>query len=436
MHEFFTFLGINYSASMFCKIVLIINFIIMVLFTLFYLSQNVFLILGLFFKNKRYKSIDKLNRFGYIICAHNEENVIEGLIDSIKKQDYPAELIHIFVVCDNCSDQTKNIVTNLGCNVIERFNTEKIGKGYALDYGIKDILNNYSDLNIDAFLIFDADNLLSKDYTSKMNDAYNSGLKVCTSFRGSKNFAYNTCTATAAMTFLRECQIVHKGRSLLNIGTYVSGTGFYVAYEILKENNGWPYQSLIEDIEFSCDCAIKNIKIGYQSEAIFYDEQPTTLKDTIKQRLRWCRGNHQCFLKYSLKLIKGLFKKGAITRYEMLIHTTPMPALLFIWTFVFSILLGINAKVYNLSFNEFLNSGIVSVLYYFIFAIGLSFIHGIVALFKSRKKMKCNFFKQILYIILFPFYMMLLLIISVIALFKKVRWEKIQHKCVKTIDEM
>ena len=436
MANILKFFNIPDTATTFGQVLLIINAIIFIIVSLFYLSQNFFSILGLLCRPKRFKKSDKINKFGFIICAHDEEGVLKNLIDSINKQDYPEDAMEIFVVCDNCTDRTKEIALENGCHVIERNNLEKIGKCYALDYASKIILDKYEYLNIDAFMVFDADNLLDVNYTKCMNDAYNANVKVCTSFRNSKNFAQNITSAASGMMFLRECQIIHKGRSIMNIGTYISGTGFMIRKDVLRDLNGWPFETLIEDIEFSIYCANNGIKIGYCPDAIFYDEQPTTLKDYFIQRLRWCKGNHQCHFKYSWSLFKNIFKRRSLACAEMFIHVSTLPALLFLWILAFTGLLGINALIYDLSFTEFLQSGLKEVLKYFAFGLGMSFVHGVVAMIRTNKKVKCNFFKRIIYCLVFPIYMMILLFTSVLALFVKVSWKKTPHNCDIAIDEI
>ena len=424
------------TATPFGKVLLIINAIIFLLVPLLYLTQNLFSFIGLFFKPKRFKETDKLNKYGFIICAHDEEEVLNNLIDSIKIQDYPKDLIEIFVICDNCVDGTKQIALDNGCHVIERNNLEKIGKCYALDYGIKEIINKYSELNIDSFFVFDADNLLDVNYTKKMNDAYNSNVEVCTSFRNSKNFARNSVSACSGMMFLRECQIIHKGRSLVGAGTYISGTGFMVSNKILTDLNGWPFETLIEDIEFSIYCANNGIKIGYCPDAVFYDEQPVRLKDYFIQRLRWCRGNHQCWIKYTGSLIKNMFKKKSFTCSGMLIHITPFPAFLFLWILLYVGLLGVNALVYDLTFMEFLKSGLIHALSHFLFGIAMSLFHGFVLIVRSRKQIKCNGLKLFIYWLLFPIYMVILLLASVLSLFIRVSWKRTPHDCNISIEEV
>ena len=417
-------------------IINIICFIIMSLFPVLYLSQNIFAIIGLFFKARKYRKASKLHTFGYLICAHDEEEVIANLIHSINNQDYPKELMHIFVACDNCSDHTVEIAKSLGCHIIERKDRSKVGKCYILDYAIKEILSNYKHLDIEAFFVFDADNLLSKDYTLKMNDVFDTGFEVAASFRNSKNFKKNILTSGAGFTFLRECEVVHKGRSLCNVGTYVSGTGFYVSKQVLEKMNGWPFDSLIEDIEFSIYCANNNIKIGYHKDAIFYDEQPDNLKDSYFQRLRWCRGNHQCFVRHGWSLIKGLFKNRNFACFEMFTHTAPIPAITFIWAIIYLVLLSINALINNLGFVQFLNTGVLNVVWYFVGVYIMGIFHAFVVIVHNYKRIDCNKFLLIVYGLLFPIYMFMLLVISVISMFVKVKWKKIKHSDSITIEEI
>lgn len=93
--------------------------------------------------------------------------------------------------------------------------------------------------------------------------------------------------------------------------------------------NGWNYHTLTEDIEFSADCAYKGIKIGYVYDAVFFDEQPTKLGDSIKQRLRWCKGNNQVFGRFGGKLLGGMFKRftfqnGVCLHIQFLSQQSPL----------------------------------------------------------------------------------------------------------------
>lgn len=75
-----------------------------------------------------------LHKYAVLIAARNEEAVISHLIESINRQTYPSDLIKIFVIADNCTDNTAALAKASGAEVWERFNRHLIGKGYAIDF--------------------------------------------------------------------------------------------------------------------------------------------------------------------------------------------------------------------------------------------------------------------------------------------------------------
>ncbi len=123
-----------------------------------------------------------------LIAARNESMVIGNLIRSIQNQTYPGKLVDIFVVADNCTDDTAGIARQLGAMVYERFNKQEVGKGYALDFAFRRIAQDYGNDYHDAFFVFDADNLLDPHYIDEMNVVFSQGYQIITSYRNSKNY--------------------------------------------------------------------------------------------------------------------------------------------------------------------------------------------------------------------------------------------------------
>ena len=427
------FMQIDYETIK--NIVLVITKVITIFIAVFYLYQYLYPFLGFILKNRKYKQALKYHNYGYIICAHDEQEVIGQLIDSINKQNYPNELMHVFVVADNCNDKTAEIAKLHGATVFERFSPKK-GKCYALDFAIKEINNKYSDLNIEAFFIFDADNLVHKDFTKKMNDMYDSGIEVGCGFRNSKNYDDNWITAGSSMTFIREAELIHKTRARLHIGTYVSGTGFYVSKKVLEKTNGWPFETLVEDIEFSVFCAMNKITIGYCSDAEFFDEQPTTLKGVCNQRLRWCKGTHQCFYKYWYKLILAIFKNRSVASFEMLAHVSPIPAISFLWTIAASIILSVASFFYKIPFNVYYQDALSTIVNFYLLLIGVMTLQALIAYIHTYKRIRGNKLKIFFYNFTFAPFMALFLPLSSIALFKKVKWVKVPHTINKSIETL
>ncbi|MEG2261086.1 MAG: glycosyltransferase family 2 protein, partial [Raoultibacter sp.] len=122
----------------------IFNFCVFLAFSLCYVYQLYYVLVVLTRKPKQL--VAKTNhRFAAVISARNENAVIGDLIHSIKVQNYPQELIDVFVVADNCTDNTAEVAREAGAIVFPRFNKKEVGKGYALDYCFSCIREHYSD---------------------------------------------------------------------------------------------------------------------------------------------------------------------------------------------------------------------------------------------------------------------------------------------------
>lgn len=177
----------------------VINTVLYAVLTILYFYQFVYIIVALVSDKKRKVNTyepSKLHRFAFIIAARNESAVIANLIKSIKSQNYPSELIDVIVIADNCTDNTAEIARCNGAIVYERFNKQLVGKGYALDYAFSKIKDEYGAYTYyDGYYIFDADNIIDRNYVSEMNKTFDQGYKVITSYRNSKNFATNWITA-------------------------------------------------------------------------------------------------------------------------------------------------------------------------------------------------------------------------------------------------
>lgn len=263
-----------------------------------------YFVIGMFFTRK-FKPAKKKHKYAICIAARNEKYVIGNLLDSISKQDYPKELLTVFVVADNCTDNTAEIVREHGAICYERFDDVHKTKGYALEYLFDKIEEDYGRMSFDGYFIFDADNLLKSDYISKMNDAFDSGEKIITSYRNTKNFDENWIASTYALHWIRSIRTNHRARSVLRLATNIQGTGFLFTNEIVRD--GWHYTSLTEDRALTADAVAQGYRISYQDEAEFFDEQPVSLKVALRQRLRWSKGHLLAFVESGPYLFINIF---------------------------------------------------------------------------------------------------------------------------------
>ena len=268
------------------------------------IHKKFYLVLGLFFTRK-FKPAKKLHKYAVCIAARNEEAVIGNLLESIAEQDYPKELITVFVVADNCDDETARIARAHGAVCYERFDKQHRTKGFALQYLFKKIEQDYGTQSFEGYFIFDADNLLKRDYISRMNDSFDEGEKIITSYRNTKNLSEGWIASNYALHWIRSIRSNHRARSVLHLATNIQGTGFLFANEIVKD--GWKYTGLTEDRALTADCVVEGYEITYNDKAVFYDEQPTDLKVALRQRLRWSKGHLQAFGESGWKLFSHIF---------------------------------------------------------------------------------------------------------------------------------
>ena len=412
----------------------IFNLIIFIIFTCFYSYQIFYVFVALFNKGKNFNAL-KNHKYAVVIAARNESAVIAQLIKSIKKQNYPTELLDIYVVADNCTDNTAAVAKKAGAKVFERFNKQLVGKGYALDYAFKNLIKGNK--CYEGYFVFDADNLLDENYVSEMNKVFDNGYKIITSYRNSKNYDTNWLTAGYSLWFLREAKYLNNSRMILNTGCAISGTGFMVSDEIIRKNNGWKHHLLTEDIEFTIDSALHGEKIGYCGNAVLYDEQPYLFKQSWNQRLRWAKGFYQVFAKYGIKLIKTIFTKKSFYCYDMFV--TIMPAL-----FLTLISVGVNLTVFSVSlinieiYPQLMEQTVGAIVLSVINSYIVLFIMGLITTITEWKNINSSFRKKIKYIFSFPIFIFTYVPISIVALFKfkKIEWQPITHSIVKTIEEI
>ncbi len=277
-----------------------------------YKYKTLFVFTGLVV-TRRFKPAKKNHKYAILIAARNEEEVIGNLVDSIRRQDYPKELVDIFVVADNCDDDTAKVARELGAICYEREDKEHRTKGFALQFLVECIRRDFGIDSYEGYMIFDADNLLQKDFIAKMNDAFDAGEKIVTSYRNTKNFDDNWISASYGLHWLRTVRQEHRARSFYHLATRIQGTGFLFANELIR--NGWNYTSLTEDRAFCADAVANGYKISYQNDAVFYDEQPVDMKIAMRQRIRWAKGHLQAFVETGWPLLKHVFvTRGAANR--------------------------------------------------------------------------------------------------------------------------
>ncbi len=410
-----------------------INSIFAVIFILC-IGYQFFYIFIPFVKGGRKLKTKKQYKYAVLIPARNEEKVIPHLIASIKGQTYPSELIDIFVIADNCTDATGEAALKAGAfEVFTRNNKELVGKGYALDYALARIREEYPDNEYQGYFVFDADNLLDEHYIEEMNRMFSNGHRILTSYRNTKNYWSSWVSAGCSLWYLRESRFLNHPRTLLNTSCAISGTGFLVHREVLEKVGGWKFFLLTEDIEFTLHHVLEGECIAYCDHAVLYDEQPVKFSQSWRQRMRWTKGSMQVTRKYFFKMVKGIFTGKGFACFDLAVATM-IPLILTILGFgvyVAFLLLGLIFQQGQLDIviRSLLTTAVNS--YFMLLGIGA------VTTISEWSKIYAPVAKKIFYTFTFPFFMLSYIPITIVALFSRnVKWKPIYHQEAKSLDEV
>lgn len=366
-------------------------------------------------KNTNYPQKEKNgHNYAILIPARNESLVIEKLLISIENQTKKIKPEDVYVIVETKKDKTVSIVEKHKMTIVYRKNLNKKRKGFALDDAIKEILK--SNKKYDAYFIFDADNILDKNYIKEMTKSFDEGYDIGIGYRNTKN-SKNLVSAASALTFSMINTIGNKRKSKYTNNLIISGTGYYIKGTIIESWKGFPFNSLTEDYELSLYSILNNLTTTYNDSAIYYDEQPEIFDVTITQRSRWVKGYFDARRNYIHKIRKSISKKDKnyASKITALIGVNPLI------TLIIGILLLLIDSI--TSFKNF----IISLLIIFILIYITLMIFTYIIIKKEENKLDIKVSK-ILLILYNPFYLLSYIYCLYIAITKKdLGWQEIKH---------
>lgn len=394
----------------------------------------IFISIGLFLffvqklsRNKKRDLIKKkdIASFSILIPARDESAVIEDLLDSIQKQSIKIPSKDIYVIIESREDPTYNIAKKRGISIVVRKGRIH-RKGYALEEAVTQILKKGK--HYDLYFIFDADNVLSETFIEEMFISYKQGFEIAAGCRCPKNARDSIVAAASSLIFLLLNSILNKDRMKKNRGVILSGTGFYLSGTLIEKLHGYPFHTLTEDYELSLYSTIHNIASTYNEKAIYYDEQPISLKQSMIQRTRWIKGFFEVRRKYVEKLRKALIKKDFPSGIlNDLIGITP----------VIFLLIGVS---FYLGYNLFCIITCLlfrsSLIFQFLFTFGMTlfllyFLLQILTLFimiYEKEHLNLSFGMYVRLLFYHPIFLSTYIHCAIKALFsKRLEWIKIEH---------
>ena len=248
---------------------------------------------GFFISFRRTKEVphsDKYTKFAILVPARNEGPVVVNIMNALKNQTYPKEYFDVWFITEKDEDPTNALSLTYGYHyfVRDELTPQRKTKGFALQECIRHFKDSH--LNYDAYMIFDADNVMDADYLEKMNDVRQSGVEVAVGFRNFTNINKNWLTSGSAILFTYINSFTSKVRSMLFKKCVIAGTGYFINADIIDEAGGWIFTGMTEDIEVTTYCEYHNINMKYYPLINFYDEQSPSYKTNHYQHIRWIWG--------------------------------------------------------------------------------------------------------------------------------------------------
>ena len=300
------------------RVLSIVNYAILIVIAIPLLVQICY-VLFCFVKKKTWPKSEKKAKIAYLIPANNEAAVIEGTVKNILEgQDYPCDKFEVFVVADNCTDDTAALAERAGAKVLIHNDADPAHHmaAYPLRYGIDHILSIEDD-PYEIIIRVDADNRLNAEYSSLMNDAYQSGVDLARPYEGAKNAAQNFFTKACTMFYVFESRYGSRVRERLGLAAHVNGSGAMMSARMLKATGGYDCVTISEDAEYYFNRLLDGYKGHFVEDAVVSEDMPSSLKDTYNRNKRIGSGSVSLLKPKFSKLLKKFFATGDLSCLEI-----------------------------------------------------------------------------------------------------------------------
>ena len=224
-------------------------------------------------------------RIAVLVPAHNESTGMLGTLDDIKAQLHSGD--RFLVVADNCTDDTAAIAEAAGAEVTERHDATRIGKGYALDWGLQHLSVDSPEIVI----VIDADCRLATNALDQLAMACAATGRPTQSLYLMTAPEESTINYRVAMFAFRVKNWVRPlGLRVLHLPCQLMGTGM-----------AFPWK-LISSAELATGAAVEDLKLGLEMASVghpplfcptarVHSQFPTSVKGAKSQRKRWEQGH-------------------------------------------------------------------------------------------------------------------------------------------------
>ena len=251
-------------------------------------------------------------RFGIIIPAHNEADLIGRTLERTLAVNYPRELYEVIVVADNCDDDTEHITRQAGVTCWPRLDPENRGKGNVLKWVFPRLLE-YGDHG--AYVVIDADTHMDEDFLQRINQHLCSGAHAVQGYSQVRHPEDSPMESLAFLGFALNRNLRYRGRSKLGWTSNLMGTGMCFLRDVIEEY-GWHTTSMVEDIEYEMMLHLHGIRVFFAHDAGVKVKLHKSVDQSKGQRTRWDIGKFEVRNTYVPKLLKEGIRKRDVSYFD------------------------------------------------------------------------------------------------------------------------
>ncbi len=296
-----------------------------------------------------HKTAAEKRKISVIVPAREESEIIGDLLASIAEQDYDKDYFGVNIIVNSSDDPTIEIAKSYGFKTFIVENQKC--KGDALD-GYFNAEEREVFLSYDAFVIVDADAVLTRNYLTELNNALEYDAQIYLSRKHIKNFSgerrdRTIFTNCSALTYAQLDDLGNVYRTAHNMPIIMCGQGMMVRRETIEALGGWPYRTLTEDYEMRMDCYLKGLVSVYYPYAVICTEEPLKHKENFNRRMRWVTGYSQSDRLYKKKIKAQAKARGKATAGEREYFNGLTPLILFAVITLLAVLCGVGLSIYG-----------------------------------------------------------------------------------------
>ena len=260
--------------------------------------------LALMYRQRPIQSDGARPRLAVLMPAHNEAAIIEATLADLMPQLAAGD--RLVVVADNCTDETARMCREAGAEVIERHDSDRRGKGYALVFGL-DYLAKDPPATV---VIVDADCIVRKGALDQLcRAALAKNGPVQADYVLTLPESPSSVAVISALAFIVKNRVRPMGMAVLGMPCPLTGTGMAFPWEVLRMAP--PTEGhLVEDMVMGIELALLGHAPRLCPEARVVSSLPSGDQAAQSQRRRWEHGHLATIKDHVPRLLTSFMRTG------------------------------------------------------------------------------------------------------------------------------